>query len=75
MLEAQIEDLTHQNAELLLRNSGQSHPEVNRDELEEEERNSHTNAQDRWENDYQEGNLLDVNPRELRNRRAICHGD
>jgi hypothetical protein len=31
---------------LLLRISEQSHPEVNRDEHEEEERNSHTNGHD-----------------------------
>ncbi|XP_062167004.1 uncharacterized protein LOC133873300 [Alnus glutinosa] len=79
-LEAQIEDLTQQNAELLHRRPGQSHPEMNRDEHEEEERNSHTDShgrgeKDHREDDHQEDNFRKVNPRGLRNRRLDHHGD
>jgi hypothetical protein len=79
-LEAQIEDSTQQNAELLHRRLGQSHPEMNKDEHEEEERNSHTDGHDRGEkdhreDDHQEDNFQEVNPRGLRNRRLDRHGD
>jgi len=41
-LEAQIESLTQQNAELLRRIPGQPNPEMNKDEREEEDHNSNT---------------------------------
>jgi len=57
MLEAQIESLTQQNAELLRRRSGQPNHEMNRDEREEEDRNNNTNP--RREDDRQ-GDLSKV---------------
>jgi len=63
-LEAHIEALTWQNAELLLR----------KDEHEEEEGLSHINGQgyhekDCWEDDRQEDNFPEGDPQELRNKR------
>jgi hypothetical protein len=79
-LEAHIEALTQQNRELLLRNMGQPHPKMNLDECEEEERNSHVNGQDDWEedrwvDDHQEDNFRRIDPREFRNRRLNRYGD
>jgi hypothetical protein len=50
-MEAHIEALTRQNAELLLRNMEQPHPEVNWDGHEEEECNNRINFRegDTWE--------------------------
>jgi hypothetical protein len=50
-LEAQIESLTQQNAELLRKRLGQPNPEMNRDEREEEDFNNDTNP--RREDDRQ----------------------
>jgi hypothetical protein len=44
-LEAHIESLTQQNAELLRRRPKQPNPEMNRDEREEEDHNNNTNPQ------------------------------
>jgi hypothetical protein len=74
-LEAHIEALTQQNAKLLLKILGQFHPEVNQDEREEEERNSHTNGHDHRKDNHQEDNFREDNHREQRNKRANCHGD
>jgi hypothetical protein len=79
-LEAQIETLTQHNAKLLPRRPGQSHLEENRDGHEEEQRNNHTDAhsrreEDHREDDHQEDNFWKVNPRELRIRRPDRHGD
>jgi hypothetical protein len=73
-LEAHIEALTGQNAELLLRNIGQPHPKMNQDEHEEEERLNHINSQgyrekDRLEDDHQEDNFREDDHQELRNRK------
>jgi hypothetical protein len=73
-LKAHIESLTQRNAELLQRRPGQPHPEMNRDEH-EEERKSHTDGHGRREDDHQEDNFREVNPRELRNRRPNPNGD
>jgi hypothetical protein len=73
-LEAQIESLTQRNAELLQRRLRQPHPEMNRDEH-EEERNSHTDSHGCREDDHHEDNFCEVNPRELRNRRPDPNGD
>jgi hypothetical protein len=43
-MEAHIEALTRQNAELVLWNMEQAHPKENWDGHEEEERNSHING-------------------------------
>jgi hypothetical protein len=74
-LEAQIETLTRQNAELLLKILGQSHPEVNQDEHEEEERNSPANGHDRRDDDHQEDNFQEDNHREQREGFCNWHKD
>jgi len=73
-LEAQIKSLTQWNAELLQRRLGQPHPEMNRDDH-EEECNSHTDGHGHREDDHQEDNFWEVNPRELRNRRPDPNRD
>jgi hypothetical protein len=75
-----MEALTWQNVELLLRILEQSHPEVNRDEHEEEEHNNHTNSCDLWEEDRREDDHLEDNFREhdhleQGNRRANRQGN
>jgi hypothetical protein len=53
----------------------QPHPKMNKDEHEEEERNSHTDCHDCRENDHQEHNLWEVYPQELRNKGPYGRGD
>jgi hypothetical protein len=73
-LKAHIEALTRQNAELLLKNMGQPHLEMNWDEHEEEECNGQVNGhgyreEDRRENDRQKENFREGDPWGLRNGR------
>jgi hypothetical protein len=65
-LEAHIKDLTQQNTELLHRRPRQPHPEMNRDEHEEEQSNNHTDGhslreEDHREHNHQEDNFHEVN--------------
>jgi hypothetical protein len=60
-MEAHIEALTRQNTELLLRIMGQRHPEMIRDEHEEEEHNSQVNGQGYREEDYRKDDCHEDN--------------
>jgi len=71
-MEAHIEALMRQNAELLLRNMEQPHLKVNQGGHEEENRNSNTNA--RREDDHQGDRSLKDNYLTQRNRRPDPNG-